>query len=87
MGARVIKIVYLLSAEFTRLVLISCLLAVPLAYFVMKRFLQEFAYHTHLDWWIFALAGITALVIAVLTVSYQAVRTSLINPAEALRYE
>ena len=87
MGARVIKIIYLLSAEFTLLVLISCLLAVPLAYFVMKGFLQEFAYHTNLNWWIFALAGIAALVIAILTISYQSVRTSLINPAESLRYE
>jgi putative ABC transport system permease protein len=87
MGARVIKIVYLLSAEFTRLVLISCLLAIPLAYFVMEQFLQEFAYHTYLSWWIFALAGITAMVIAILTVSYQAVRTSFINPAQSLRHE
>jgi putative ABC transport system permease protein len=87
MGARMIKIIYLLSAEFTQLVLISCLLAIPIAYFVMKQFLKEFAYHTSLNWWIFALAGITALVIAILTVSYQSVRTSLINPAESLRYE
>ena len=87
MGARMIKIIYLLSAEFTQLVLISCLLAIPVAYFVMKLFLQEFAYHTSLNWWIFALAGIAALVIAILTVSYQSVRTSLINPAESLRYE
>jgi putative ABC transport system permease protein len=87
MGARVIKIIYLLSAEFTRLVLISCLLAVPLAYFVMKRFLQEFAYHTQINWWIFVCAGITAMVIAILTVSYQSIRVSLINPAQSLRYE
>jgi putative ABC transport system permease protein len=87
MGARVMKIIYLLSVEFTRLVFISCLLAIPLAYFVMKRFLQDFAYHTQLNWWIFVLAGIAALVIAILTVSYQAVRTSLINPARSLRYE
>jgi len=87
MGARVFIIIYLLSAEFTRLVLISCLLAIPLAYFVMKRFLQEFAYHTDLSWWIFALSGIAALIIAILTVSYQSVRTSLINPANSLRHE
>jgi putative ABC transport system permease protein len=87
MGARIIKIIYLLSAEFTRLVLISCLLAIPIAYFVMKRFLQEFAYRTHLEWWIFALAGVTALLIAIITVSYQSVRTSLINPAQSLRHE
>jgi putative ABC transport system permease protein len=87
MGARVIKIVYLLSAEFTQLVLISCLLSIPLAYFVMKKFLQEFAFHTHLSWWIFALAGIAALLIAILTVTYQSVRASLTNPVQSLRYE
>ncbi len=87
MGARIIKIIYLLSAEFTQLVLISCLLAIPIAYFVMKRFLQEFAYRTHLEWWIFALAGVAALLIAIITVSYQSVRTSLINPAQSLRHE
>jgi putative ABC transport system permease protein len=87
MGGRVIKIVYLLSAEFTQLVLISCLLAIPMAYFVLKKFLNEFAYHTHLSWWIFALSGITALLIAILTVTYQSVRASLTNPVQSLRYE
>jgi putative ABC transport system permease protein len=77
----------LLSAEFTRLVLISCLIAIPAAYLIMKRFLQDFAYHTDLKWWIFVLAGAAALIIALLTVIYQSVRVSLINPANSLRYE
>jgi len=87
MGSKVSEIVYLLSAEFTRLVLISCLIAIPVAYFIMKRFLQDFAYHTDLKWWIFVLAGAAALIIALLTVIYQSVRVSLINPASSLRYE
>lgn len=87
MGARVIRIVLLFSAEFTGLVFISCILAMPLAYFILKKFLQQFAYHTQLSWWIFVLAGITALLIALLTVSYQSVRASLTNPVNALRYE
>jgi predicted permease len=87
MGARVTRIIYLLSAEFTSLVMISCLIAIPLAYLVMNKLLQQFAYHTQLSWWIFVVAGISALLIANLTVSYQSVRASLTNPVNALRYE
>jgi putative ABC transport system permease protein len=87
MGSKVSEIVYLLSAEFSILVLISCLIAIPAAYFIMKQFLQQFAYHTDLKWWIFVLAGLAALIIAVLTVIYQSIRASLINPARSLRYE
>ncbi len=87
MGSNVAEIVYLLTAEFVRLVLISCLIAIPAAYFIMKRFLQNFAYHTDLAWWIFALAGLAALAIGIITVIYQSVRVSLFNPARSLRYE
>ena len=87
MGGNVTEIVYLLAVEFTVLVLISCFIAVPAAYFIMKRFLQDFAYHTDLSWWIFVLAGLAALVIGIITVIYQSVRVSLINPAKSLRYE
>jgi len=86
-GAKESAIIGLLSREFTILVIFSCAISVPLAYFVMRMFLQEFAYHTDLNWWIFALACIAALVIANLTVSFQAIRAALINPADALRYE
>jgi len=86
-GANVSTIIGLLSREFTYLVVFSCIIAVPAAYFVMKMFLQEFAFHTNLSWWIFALACLLALVIANLTVSFQAVRAAFTNPSEALRYE
>jgi putative ABC transport system permease protein len=88
MGARVRTVMLLLSMEFTLLVLISCLLAIPAAWYVMNRvFLQNFEYRTHLVWWIFAGAAIAAMLIALLTVSYQALRAALTNPADALRYE
>ncbi len=88
MGARVRTVMLLLSGEFTILVLISCLLASPAAWYVMKKvFLQNFEYRCGMDWWIFAGASIVALLIAVITVSYQAARAALTNPAEALRYE
>lgn len=86
-GASVSAIISLLSREFTYLVVFSCIIAVPAAYFVMNMFLQEFAFHTNLSWWIFLLACLAALVIANLTVIFQALRASLTNPAEALRYE
>jgi predicted permease len=88
MGARVRTVVLLLSREFTHLVLISWIIAIPAAWYVMKNvFLQNFEYRTGMAWWIFVLAGLTALLIAILTVTYQAVRAALTNPAEALRYE
>ncbi|MFC2116040.1 ABC transporter permease [Bacteroidota bacterium] len=88
MGARVRTIMLLLSREFTILVLIACILAIPAAWYTMKKvFLQNFEYRTGMDWWIFAGAGILALLIAVITVSSQAARASLANPAESLRYE
>ncbi|MFC2099014.1 FtsX-like permease family protein, partial [Bacteroidota bacterium] len=88
MGARVRAVMLLLSKEFTILVLISCLIAIPGAWYVMKHvFLKNFEYRTEMEWWIFASASIAALLIAVLTVIYQAARAALTNPAEALRYE
>jgi putative ABC transport system permease protein len=86
-GARISSVVGLLSREFTILVLISCIISVPVAWLVMKKFLQEYAYHTSLSWWIFVLACLAALIIANLTVIFQAIRAAYTNPADALRYE
>ena len=61
--------------------------AAPIAYFAMQRWLDTFAYHTGLSWWLFALAGLLALLIALLSVSYQATRAALVNPVKSLRYE
>ena len=87
LGASITGIVGLLSKDFVKLVLIANLLTCPIAYFSMNRWLQDFAYRIDLSWWVFALAGGMALLIALLTVSAQAIKAALANPVEALRYE
>jgi putative ABC transport system permease protein len=87
LGASVSGIVALLSREFVKLVLVANIIAWPVAYFVMNKWLQDFAYRINIGWWIFALAGGLALLIALLTVSSQALKAALANPVEALRYE
>lgn len=87
LGASVSGVVTLLSKDFVKLVLIANLLAWPVAWYAMNKWLQDFAYRIELGWWTFALAGGVALLIALLTVSAQAIRAALANPVEALRYE
>ena len=80
-------IVALLSKDFIKLVAIAFVLATPLAYVVMHRWLEEFAYHIAISWWVFALAGLAGLMIALLTVSYQSIKAALADPVKSLRYE
>jgi putative ABC transport system permease protein len=87
LGASASQIFRLLSGEFAWLVLIAFVLASPLAYLAMHEILQNFAYRAGIEWWIFALAGALALIIALGTVSMQAIRAALANPANSLRYE
>ncbi|MCB0633876.1 MAG: ABC transporter permease, partial [Lewinella sp.] len=87
LGASVVNLWQLLSKDFILLVLISCLLAAPLAYFFMKSWLTDYAYRTDLSWWVFALVGLLALVITMLTVSYQALRAALMNPVHSIKSE
>ena len=87
LGASAAGIVLLLSKEFTKLVLVAFVVAAPLAYFAMDRWLQDFAYRVDLSWPIFLMAGLTALGVAWLTVGYQSIRAALNDPVEALRYE
>ena len=87
LGASVSGIVLLLSKEFTKLVIVSNLIAWPIAYYAMNRWLQDFAYRIHIGLGTFLLAGAIALAIALLTVSFQAIKAALANPVEALRYE
>jgi putative ABC transport system permease protein len=87
LGATVANVIALLSKEFVKLVLAANLLAWPLAYYAMHKWLQDFAYRIEIGWWVFALAGGMALLIALLTVSTQAVKAALSNPVDALRYE
>jgi putative ABC transport system permease protein len=87
LGASVEGIVLLLSKEFVKLVVIALLIASPLAWYAMKGWLEDFAYSIELEWWIFALAGAVAIVIAICTVSFQSVKAALMNPVKSLRSE
>ena len=86
-GASIINIVTLLSGEFIKLIFTASIIALPIAYFTMNRWLQDFAYRINIKWWIFLLAGTVGMVIALVTVSYQSIKAALANPVESLRYE
>ena len=87
LGASVTQIVKLLSKDFILLVILGIVIATPIAYYLANKWLQDFAYRIDLEWWIFALAGIVAIVIALLTVSYQSIKAALANPVKSLRTE
>ncbi|GAB3729964.1 ABC transporter permease [Spirosoma lituiforme] len=87
LGASVTSIVALLSKDFLKLVGIAIVLSVPVAWYVMDRWLQDFAYKIELSWWVFALAGLLAVGIALATVSFQSVKAALMNPVKSLRSE
>ena len=87
LGASTSNIVNLLSTDFLKLVAISALIAFPLAWFAMNKWLQDFAYRTGVSWWIFLIAGILATLIALFTISFQAIRAAVANPVKSLRTE
>jgi len=87
LGASVTNITALLSKDFLKLVVLSLVIASPVAWFAMYKWLEGFNYHTPISLWIFIMAGLLALVIAFMTVSYQAIRAALSNPAKSLRTE
>jgi len=87
LGASVTGIVQLLSKDFLKLVIISFVIASPLAWWAMNQWLQDFVYRVDLAWWIFLLAGGIALFIALSTISFQAIRAALTNPVKNLRTE
>ena len=87
LGASAASIVGMLSKDFAKLVLIASLIAFPVAWFTMNNWLKEFAYRINIEWWVFGLAGFSALLIALITVSFQTVRAALSNPVKNLRTE
>lgn len=87
LGATVTKLLALLSKDFVKLVLVANLIAWPMAWYAMSRWLQNFAYRIDIDWWVFVQAGGLALIVALLTVSAQAIRAAMANPVDSLRYE
>lgn len=87
MGASITGIVHLLSREFLALLLISFVIASPLAWLAMHRWLQDFSYRLPISWWTFILSGIIAIIVALFTVSFQAVKAAIANPVDSLRTE
>ena len=87
LGASGLQIVTLLSSGFVKLVSIAFVIAGPLAWLVMNRWLQQFSYRVETSWWIFAAAGAVALLLALVTVSFQAIKAAMTNPVKSLRTE
>ena len=87
LGSSVLEIITILIKDFTQWILLANLIAWPIAWYIMNRWLQNFAYKTDISWWEFALSGGIALVIALATVSFQAIKAATANPVESLRYE
>jgi putative ABC transport system permease protein len=86
-GANIFNIVTMLLNHFTKLIILAFIISCPIAWYIMNHWLQNFAYHTEISWWIYTVAGTVALIIALLTVSIQSWRAATRNPVEALRYE
>jgi putative ABC transport system permease protein len=87
LGASVFNLWRLLSKDFVLLVLLSCAIAIPIAYYFLHEWLQKYEYRTEISWWIFAVAVTGALVITLLTVSFQAIKAAIANPVKSLRTE
>lgn len=87
LGAGVPRIIALLSTDFMKLVFISFLIASPLSWFFMNKWLEDFAYRIDINWWVFLVAGMAAMLIALLTVGFQALKAALVNPVKSLRTE
>ena len=87
LGASMFNIMGLLSKTFVRLILIASLIAFPIAWWAMNKWLEDFPYRVNISWWIFVVAGITALLIALITVSFQAIKAGITNPVKSLRTE
>ena len=87
LGASVASISTLLTKDFLKLVFVAIVIASPIAYYFMNRWLADFAYRTPVQWWVFALAGGMALLIAFLTIGFQSMKAALANPVESLRSE
>lgn len=87
LGASVFSITTLLSLDFLKLILISIVIAVPVAWYFMAEWLKDFAYRVSIEWWIFAATGIVAVIIALITIIYQAIKAALANPVKSLKTE
>jgi putative ABC transport system permease protein len=87
LGAPVSNIIYVLAKDFILLVIVAFFIAVTVTWFVMNNWLHDFAYRISINWWIFLIAGITAVLIALLTISFQSIKAAIANPVKSLRTE
>jgi ABC-type antimicrobial peptide transport system permease subunit len=87
LGASVASLWQMLSKDFIYLVLISCVLAVPIAYFLVNNWLEDYTYRTGLSWWVFALVGLLALTVTLLTISFQALKAAFMSPVHSIKSE
>jgi ABC-type lipoprotein release transport system permease subunit len=87
LGANVVQLATLLSKDFMKLVILSIVLSAPLAYYAMYAWLQGFEYHIDIHWWMFGIAALAAIGVALLTVSYQAIKAAMANPVDSLKSE
>jgi len=87
LGASPGTITTMLSAEFMKLVLIAIIISFPITWFAMHKWLQDFAYRIDIQWWVFLLAGFIALLIALITISFQSIKAAIANPIKSLRSE
>jgi ABC-type antimicrobial peptide transport system permease subunit len=87
LGASVANIMMLLSKDFVLLVIIALAIASPVAFYFMNQWLQDFVYRIQISWWVFTVAGLAAILIALITVSSQAIKAAVANPVDSLRTE
>jgi putative ABC transport system permease protein len=87
LGASVSQISIKLTLDFLKLVAISILISLPLGWYVMNKWLEDFTYRINIPWWVFVLAAFLAVLISVLTVSYQSIKAAIVNPVKSLRSE
>jgi putative ABC transport system permease protein len=87
LGATVSTLLLMLSKEYVKLTVVAFVLATPIAYYLIDKWLQTFSYHIEIAWWMFVIPGVTVLAITLLTVSAQSLKTALSKPAESLRTE
>jgi len=87
LGASVFNLTTMLSGDFLKLVAVAILIATPVAWWAMDKWLQAFSYRINISWWMFALAGLVAVLIALITVSFQSIKAAIANPVKSLRTE
>lgn len=87
LGASVTQVTNMLSKDFIKLVLISCIVAFPVSYWAMYKWLQDFAYRVSIQWWVFVITGIATVLLALLTISFQTIKAAIANPVKSLRTE